>query len=33
MLDTNSLGAPTIINTKIGEIENKIPSYTKYITT
>ena len=33
MLDANSLVALTILNTKIGEIESKIPSYTKYFTT
>ena len=33
MLNANSLVALTILNTKIGEIESKIPSYTKYFTT
>ena len=33
MPDTSSLVTATVLNTKISEVENKIPDYAKYITT
>ena len=33
MPDTRSLVTATVLNTKISEVENKIPDYAKHITT
>ena len=33
MLDTSGLVTATVLNTKISEVENKVPNHDKYITT
>ena len=33
MLDTTGLVTKTVLNTKISEVENKIPDNSKYVTT